>query len=80
MKTLELKPNELFMYCLKYVLLRLLHLYSIMNKINIFSSKCGGSSGSVLPWLGDNFDVELNMGYLGVSALLPHKSSPLQSY
>ena len=80
MKTLELKPNELFMYCLKYVLLRLLHLYSIMNKIHIFSSKCGGSSGSVLPWLGDNFDVELNMGYLGVSALLPHKSSPLQSY
>ena len=51
-----------------------------MNKVHIFSSKCGGSSGSVLPWLGDNFDVELNMGYLGVSALLPHKSSPLQSY
>ena len=46
-----------------------------MNKIHIFSSKCSGSSGSVLPWLGDNFDVELNMGYLGVSALLPHKSS-----
>ena len=68
------------MHFLKYIFLRLLHLYSIMNKVHIFSSKCGGSSGSVLPWLGDNFDVELNMGYLGVSALLPHKSSPLQSY
>ena len=43
-----------------------------------------GAVGAVvalcLVWLGDNFDVELNMGYLGVSALLPHKSSPLQSY
>ena len=49
--------------------LRRLHYYAGCNGLGSF----GGNE--------DNFaGVELNMGYLGVSALLPHKSSPLQSY
>ena len=64
----------------------MINLYVLFLKYYIFSDQSVLAAVAavvafcLLVWLGDNFDVELNMGYLGVSALLPHKSSPLQSY